>query len=81
MDCLTAPQVDALRERLTSTRDVSRHVIVDARHLEFVDVAGLDALIRLANAAESFVLQHPSSALRRLIRVLELSEALGLADR
>lgn len=80
LDCLTAPQIDELRDRLTTTDETAPRVIVDARHLQFVDVAGLDSLIRLANAVESFALQNASGALRRLVRVLNLSQALGLAE-
>ena len=81
LDCLTAPQLDALRKRLTSNKQTSGRVIVDARHLQFVDVAGLDALIRLAEAVESFALQNANGALRRLVGVLNLSQALGLPER
>ena len=78
LDCLTAPEVDALRARLTAGRAVAPRVIVDARHLQFVDVAGLDALIRLAEAAESLELRNANLALRRLIDLLKLSEKFGL---
>jgi anti-anti-sigma factor len=80
LDCLTAPQVDDLRKRLATGSSTAPRVIVDAQHLQFVDVAGLDALIRLANAVEEFVLQNANSALRRLVSVLNLSQALGLPE-
>jgi anti-anti-sigma factor len=78
LDCLTAPDVDDLREQLTAGQSPPPRVIVDARHLQFVDVAGLDALLRLADGAESLELRNANKALKRLIGVLGLSERFGL---
>jgi anti-anti-sigma factor len=81
LDCATAPGVeDALRGLLDGPEPPDR-LIVDAELLTFVDVSGLDPLIRVGQELRSrgsLQLRNARGQIVRVIRLLELAEVFGL---
>jgi anti-sigma B factor antagonist len=70
-----------LRKELLSTLATSRGgAVVDLGGVEFIDAAGIGALIAAANAARGnggqLVLQNPSPAVVRILDVIDLEGAL-----
>jgi anti-anti-sigma factor len=68
LDLSTAP---LLTEELAPVEELAEAVVVDAAHLEFVDLAGLDALRasrdRAVGAGAGWRLRAPSRPLARLL--------------
>ena len=79
LDLATAPLLEeALRERGDRT-----HVVVDAADLAFVDVVGVEALVRchqrLVEEGGGLLVQHPSPALKRVLELTGLEGSLPFA--
>jgi anti-anti-sigma factor len=59
-----------------------RALVVDASELTFLDLAGLDALLKAAEQLRgrggSLVLRSPGRRVRRLLEVLDVGDALGV---
>lgn len=72
LDLSTAP---GLERELHGLPGDLESVVVLARDLEFLDTAGLDALValrdRLQAAGTSFLLRDPSAPVRRLLQLLD----------
>jgi anti-anti-sigma factor len=70
----------ALRDHFTTAIDLSPHLAVDMRHVEFIDCAGLGTLMWARNRAVAqggnFVLVSPSPQARRLLDLTQLGDVL-----
>lgn len=80
LDCSTAPALDATLRDVFGDAPPSR-LHVDMAGVTFVDVSGLDPLIRVARhvAAPGAVrLRHASRQLVRMLGLLQLTDVLAL---
>lgn len=79
LDLATAPILEeAIRERGDRS-----HVVVDAAELAFVDVVGVEALLRchtrLVGEGGGLLVQNPSRALRRVLELTGLEGSIPFA--
>jgi anti-anti-sigma factor len=72
LDPSTAP---SLRLALS---DVHGHVTIDCEELAFADSSGIAELLTLAHRVESIHLVNPSTQLRRVLEVLDVTTLLGV---
>jgi anti-anti-sigma factor len=81
LDCATAGQVDAAINGVLDSDQPPRRILVDAERLSFIDVSGLDPLVRAAHrlpAGASLQLRNAHRQVARVIRLLDLGDRLGL---
>jgi anti-sigma B factor antagonist len=81
LDCASAPQ---LRQVLDGVAGDRRDVLVDLRSTEFVDCAGISALViayeRRRQLGGELVLEAPSAAARRVLDLTGLAERIPTTD-
>src|SRR5205807_732845 len=81
LDCASAPR---LRQVLDGVADDRRRVVVDLRSTEFVDCAGISALVvayeRRRQLGGELVLEAPSRAARRVLQLTGLAERIPTTD-
>jgi anti-anti-sigma factor len=81
LDCASAPQLRQVLDRVAEDR---RDVVVDLRSTEFVDCAGIGALVvayeRRRQLGGELVLEAPSTAVRRVLQLTGLVERIPTAD-
>jgi anti-sigma B factor antagonist len=82
---LDACSVSCLRARLMPVARTGRDIIVDLAGLEFVDTAGVVALIDLQREARraggSLRLTKPPRLLRRLLRLVGMKDKFTIVDQ
>ena len=80
LDCASAPR---LRQVLDGVAD-DRRAVVDLRSTEFVDCAGISALVvayeRRRQLGGELVLEAPSTAARRVLQLTGLAERIPTTD-
>src|SRR3954453_1198980 len=81
LDICTRESLVAACRRATRRRPA--RVVIDGSHIEFVDVAGVRALLECRGAARAagarFALVHPSPAVVHALRLLRLDDVLAPA--
>jgi anti-sigma B factor antagonist len=81
LDCASAPQ---LRQVLDCVGDDRRDIVVDLRSTEFVDCAGISAVVvayeRRRRLGRELVLEAPSTAARRVLELTGLAENIPTTD-
>jgi anti-anti-sigma factor len=81
LDCATAGQVDMAINRVLESDPPARRIFVDADRLSFIDVSGLDPLVRATHrlpSGGSIQLRNARRQVVRVIRLLDLADRLGL---
>ena len=84
LDLATAPQLVEAVDALLASRPPLQRLVVDLGGLAFVDVVGLDVLLRaqqrVAAGGGSVVVRRPSALVRRVVELLDLTPRLPLED-
>jgi anti-anti-sigma factor len=81
LDCATAADVQSALDALLMGTERPARILVDAEKLAFIDVSGLDPLIRAGQrmpGTGAFQLRNPGRQVVRIIRLLDLSDLFGL---
>lgn len=78
---LDLSNIDGLRSEIEPLlQDRPDRVAVDVAKLEFIDSQGIALLLTLAERVPHFQVRNPSDAVRRIIDITALGEALGVSE-
>ena len=79
VDAATAPRVGETVNRLLARR---RRVVLDLRHVDFMDLHGLGVMIRATRKARSdggsFAIARPAPCVRRLVELVHAENELRI---
>jgi anti-sigma B factor antagonist len=82
LNSLIAPEMKTRLALMNSEGE--RYIIFDMSHIQFVDSAGLSAILvghRLCNNADGlFILAAPNESVQRLMAISQLTDLLNIAD-
>ena len=82
LDIATAPALEQLLRELQG--DQSPTVVLDLRHLSFIDSSGIRALLtanrRIGGLGGHLVVRHPARCVRRTLAAIGADRILDLAD-
>ena len=82
LDIATAPALEQLLRELEG--DQSPTVVLDLRHLSFIDSSGIRALLtakrRIGGLGGHLVVRHPARCVRRTLAAIGADRILDLAD-